>query len=128
MPYIGRSKRIKTVRNKEKRIFSIAKLTLDKKADNLVVLDMRGLVNYTDYFVICSASSSRAAKTIADTIIDFTSKSKIKAWHSEGYKEGEWILLDLGGIIVHIFQAYKREFYGLERLWGDAPRVTLTEL
>ena len=128
MPYIGRSKRIKTVRNKEKRILSIAKLTLDKKADNLAVLDMRGLVNYTDYFVICSASSSRAAKTIADNIIDFTSKSRIKAWHSEGYKEGEWILLDLEGIIVHIFQAHKREFYGLERLWGDAPRVTLTEL
>ncbi|MBM3252914.1 MAG: ribosome silencing factor, partial [Candidatus Omnitrophica bacterium] len=108
MPYRGHRIRKDITPEKKENVLLIAKLAQSKKAQDLVILDMRGLVGYTDYFVICSASSTRTAKTIADTILDFIAKSKLKQWHIEGYKEGDWILIDLGGIIVHIFQVKKR--------------------
>lgn len=125
MPSSGRKKKIVSVPKEKDKVFSIARLAHNKKADDIVILDMRQLTNYTDYFVVCTASSERAAKTIADTILDSVSTPKAAHYHTEGYREGEWILIDLGDIVVHIFQTAKRAFYDLERLWGDAPRFTL---
>ncbi len=125
MPSSGRKKKIASVPKEKDKVLSIARLAHNKKADDIVILDMRQLTDYTDYFVICTASSERAAKAIADEILDSTPKDKVAHRHTEGYKEGEWILIDLGDIVVHIFHAAKRAFYDLERLWGDAPRLTL---
>lgn len=125
MPSSGRKKKIGIIPKEKERAFSIARLAYNKKADDIVILDMRQLTDYTDYFIICTASSERAAKTIADTILDSASVPGVGRHHTEGYREGEWILIDLGDIVVHIFQATKRAFYDLERLWGDAPRLTL---
>ncbi len=117
--------KIDTTSIKKEKVFSVAKLIQNKKAEDIVILDMEGFVNYTDYFLICSTSSTRTAKTIADTLLDQEAiKSKKVRYHTEGYEEGEWILIDLGDVIVHIFQPEKRAFYELERLWGDAPRLS----
>ena len=99
----------------------------DKKAEDIVVLDMRRASNLCDYFFICSANSTRQAKAIADAAIETLGKKKVKCWHAEGYKEGLWILLDYNSVVAHIFYNELRSFYRLERLWGDAPRVEISK-
>ena len=101
----------------------IAKIAEDKKAEEIVILKVKDICLFTDYFVICSGSSNRQVKTIADTIIKKLKEKKVKLDHIEGYKEGRWILLDYGDIIVHIFYEESRKFYNLERLWKDAKRI-----
>lgn len=125
MPSSGRKKKTAVISKEKNKALSIARLAHNKKAEDIVILDMRQLTDYTDYFVICTASSERAAKTIADSILDWVDTPNVAQRHTEGYREGEWILIDLGDIVVHIFQAKKRAFYDLERLWGDAPRISL---
>ena len=100
---------------------------MDKKAEEISILDLRGISSITDYFVICSASSSRQAKAIADGIMEKLSSRGIRSGHKEGYQEALWILLDYGGVIAHIFSPETRSFYGLERLWGDAPQVAFKQ-
>lgn len=78
-----------------------------------------------DYFVICSADNMRATKTIADNISKALKESKIKKFSSEGYNEGKWILIDTVDIVIHVFYEPLREFYDLESLWIDAPRIEL---
>ena len=99
-------------------------LALDKKAENLLILDLRGLTSITDYFVICSGTSSRHTRTIAEEITK-TMKKKIKfpGVHTEGVQEGSWIVIDYIDIIVHIFDEETREKYQLEKLWGDAEKI-----
>lgn len=97
------------------------KLALDKKAFNIKILDLRKLSNIADFFVICSAEVELHAKAIADHIIESLTKKGVKVWHNEGYEASRWILLDYVDVVVHIFLKETREFYGLERLWGDAP-------
>ena len=98
----------------------------DKKAEDVLVLNLRGLCHFTDYFVICHGSSSRQALAIADAIEErMLTEAKRKPKHVEGRRVGDWILMDFIDVVVHVFVDEKREFYGLERLWGDAPRVAL---
>ena len=97
---------------------------LDKKALDLLVLDLRSISTFTDYFVIASGMSVRQTQAIADAIDDRLRPAKVRA-RIEGYREGEWILMDYGDFLVHIFTQAKREFFDLERLWGDAPTVTV---
>jgi ribosome-associated protein len=92
----------------------------------VLVLDLRGLCQFTDYFVICHGSSSRQASAIADAIEErLFEEGRRKPKHVEGRRVADWILLDFIDVVVHVFVDEKREFYGLERLWGDAPRVAL---
>lgn len=98
----------------------IAKAALEKKAEGVVILDMRGLAGWTDYFVISSGSSSRQVKAIADEILEKLDHSKTTAPAVEGYNQGEWVLIDAGDAVAHIFMPAQRSFYDLERLWGDA--------
>lgn len=98
----------------------IGEYALEKKATNVKVLDLRKLADVTDYFLICSAEVELQARAIADNIAEKLKKRGIKAWHSEGYQNSKWILLDYVDVVVHIFLDETREFYGLERLWGDA--------
>ncbi|MDP8233750.1 MAG: ribosome silencing factor [Candidatus Saelkia tenebricola] len=99
----------------------IAGLIQDKKGKDILVMDMKKAVSFADLFIICSADSYRQVKTIADYVTRNAKKEGIKVWHSEGYEDANWILLDYGDIIVHIFMEEVRVFYGLERLWRDVP-------
>ena len=95
----------------------------DKKATDVVVLDLRKAAGFTDFFVICSASNSRQIRAIADHVVDTLSAQGVKPSHVEGYDRSEWVLLDYFDFIVHIFADETRLFYALERLWGSAERV-----
>ena len=95
----------------------------DKKALDLVVLDLRKAAGFTDFFLICSGGNTRQIRAIADGIIEALAAGGVKPAHVEGYDRSEWILLDYFDFIVHIFAPETRLFYGLERLWGNAERV-----
>ena len=84
------------------------------------MLDVRSLTDIADYFVICSSDSNTHTRAISEYIIEDLKKVKEKYWNREGYDNGEWILLDYGNVIIHIFEESYREYYDLERLWGDA--------
>jgi ribosome-associated protein len=99
----------------------------DKKAIDLQVLDLRALDSFTDYFVICSGQNVRQVQAIADAVEDGLRKEQVRPAHVEGLDRAEWVLLDYFDFVVHVFNAQRREFYALERLWGSAERVTLPE-
>ena len=99
---------------------------VDRKAGNIVVLDLRGISTFTDYFVICSATSEPQLKAISSSIREqIRERFERKPISEDGYPASQWIILDYGDVIVHLFQGEKREFYALESLWSDAKRVTL---
>ncbi len=93
----------------------------DKKARDIVVMDMKNLMSSTDYFMVCSAPTATQVRAIADNIEEKMDEAGIHFNHKEGYREGEWILLDYGDVVAHIFRQEAREYYALERLWGEAP-------
>ena len=95
----------------------------DKKAEDILVLDLRGLATFTDYFLICSGGSQRQLETIADNVEERLRGEGRKPSHVEGYPKGEWILMDYVDFVVHIFTPQSRAYYDLERLWGDARRL-----
>ena len=105
-----------------KQIALAAAAALDKKAQDLVVLDLQGISSFTDYFLICHGNSVRQTQAIADAVEERLRPEKIRA-RVEGYQEGDWILMDFVDFVVHIFTPERREYFDLERLWGDAPRV-----
>ena len=100
---------------------------LDKKAANVVVLDLRKTPAFTDFFVLCSGQNPRQVRAIADAVEEAMRSAKIKPAHVEGYDRAEWILMDYFSFIVHVFVPQTREFYSLERLWGDAKRIEIDE-
>ncbi|BEU87400.1 ribosome silencing factor [Selenomonas sp. TAMA-11512] len=102
----------------------IAKAVSDKKASDIVIMDMKALTSATDYFVVASANTATQVRAIADHIEDELRKDDIDFLHKEGYREGEWVLLDYGDAVAHIFMQEAREFYAIERLWSDAPLTT----
>lgn len=102
-----------------------AKAVLDKKAENVRVLDLSEISGFTDYFVICSGTSDRQVQSIADSIGFFAKSNRAEVYSTEGYSEGRWVLIDLGDVIVHIFLDALREYYDLETLWSDAERVKI---
>ena len=104
----------------------IASFSIEKKAENVNILNLTEITTITDYFVICSADTDIQVKSIGDHIKNELKKQDIKIWHLEGYQQGEWLLLDLVDVVVHIFQPETREFFGLEKLWGDA-KITKVE-
>jgi ribosome-associated protein len=95
----------------------------DKKANDIVVLDLRKAHGFTDYFLICSGTNSRQIRAIADGVMDALAADGVKPAHIEGYDRSDWILLDYFDFIVHVFATETRVFYGLERLWGSAERI-----
>ncbi len=103
----------------------VAEFASDKKAENIIVLDMHKVTNYCDYFVICTGNSDRQVKAIAEGIEEQLEKVGMKVTHKQADKESRWILLDLGSVIAHIFERETRDFYGLEHLWQEAKKVNL---
>jgi ribosome-associated protein len=99
----------------------------DKKATDLLVLDLRRSAAFTDRFLLCTGHSHRQVKAIADGIEEALKGLKQRPTHVEGYDRAEWVLLDYFTFIVHVFTPATREFYGLERLWGQAERIPINE-
>lgn len=98
----------------------------DKKAENLVLLDLRGVSGFTDFFLICSGSSEPQLKAISSSIREsLREKFGQRPLAEDGYPTSQWVVLDYGDVICHLFHGEKREFYDLESLWSDAKRVSL---
>jgi ribosome-associated protein len=100
---------------------------LDKKAADVVVLDLRKTPAFTDFFVLCSGQNPRQVKAIADAVEEALRAMRIRPAHIEGYDRGEWVLMDFFTFIVHVLVPQTREFYSLERLWGDAERIEISD-
>ena len=120
---------MKEVQNKlaDKSGLEIAQIAsqaaLDKKAEDLVILDVRGISSFSDYFVIMSGRSTRHVQGLADAVDGALRNKKIKNTNTEGLNDGLWVLLDYNDVVVHIFYSETRGFYDLESLWHDAPRI-----
>ena len=103
-----------------------AELALEKKCEEVKILDLRGLTSMTDYFVIVTADSDRKAKAAAEHIIDELKVDGERPMHVEGMDSMHWILLDYIDVVVHVFMPDERHFYDLESLWSEAPVITLS--
>jgi ribosome-associated protein len=99
-----------------------AEFALSKKAEGVVSLDLRGLSSSCDFFLICHGQSSVQVGAIADAIRDGLREEGERVWHVEGYEAKQWILLDYVDVVIHVFERERRDYYQLERLWGDAPQ------
>ena len=99
---------------------------LDKKAEQLVVLDLTKSSAFTDFFVICTGTNRRQVQAIADAVEQAIGRRGTKPALVEGYDRGDWVLLDYFDFIVHVFMPASREFYNLERLWGDAEKIEVS--
>ena len=115
-------KRKKSVRLPE-QVVQAVHAAEDRKATDLVVLDLRKAAGFTDFFILCSGTNSRQIRAIADSVMTALADKGVKPSHVEGYDRSEWVLLDYFDFIVHVFQPETRLFYGLERLWGSAERI-----
>ena len=112
----------------EKLAELVVKGMQEKKASDIVLMDLREVKNaVTDFFVICSGNSDKQLNAISDSVDEFVYKDlKENPWHKEGHNNKEWVLLDYISVVAHIFKNDRREFFGLEKLWGDA-KTTLIE-
>jgi ribosome-associated protein len=120
---MARTEKPRKTRRLPKEVARAVSAAADKKAIELVVLDLRRAAGFTDYFVVCSGQNARQIRAIADAVIDGLAADGVKPAHVEGYERSEWVLVDYFDFIVHIFAPETRLFYGLERLWGNAERI-----
>lgn len=121
---------VKTARRSRKLpedVTRAVRAALDKKAQDVVVLDLRNTPAFTDFFVLCSGLNTRQVKAITDAIDETLRGLKLRPAHTEGYDRAEWVLMDYFSFIVHVFTPQTRAFYGLERLWGDAEKIEFTD-
>ena len=105
----------------------ISELVLEKKAEDIVVMDVKEIAGFTNYFVIASGNSDTHLKILADYIEDELSQYKVKVWHKEGYENLKWILMDYVEVVVHLFDIETRELYDLETLWADAEKILISD-
>lgn len=120
----------KAIQNESELLADIViKGILEKKGKNIVSFDLRNLKStVSDFFIICHADSPNQVTAIADSVEETVRKEKgEKPWHSEGYENAEWLLIDYSNVVVHIFRTEQREFYGLEKLWADAEVTKVAE-
>src|SRR5687767_5309563 len=106
------------------RVREAVAAALDRKAGDLRVLHLGAESDFTDYFLICTGTSERQVQAIADAVEERLRQQGVRPLSAEGYAHGQWVLLDYGDLLVHVFTEGRRGFYGLERLWSDAPDVT----
>jgi ribosome-associated protein len=109
----------------DERMLEALRAASDKKAHDLVALDLRPVASFTDFFLIGSAANTRQVQAIADEVVDRLKRKGSRALRVEGYSSAEWVLIDYGDFIFHVFEEKARRFYDLERLWRDAPAVAL---
>jgi ribosome-associated protein len=98
----------------------VAQTVLEKKATDVIVMDISKLTSMSDYFVVCTVDSDIQAKAVVDHVLEKLRQNRIKPWHSEGRMSYQWVLVDFVDVVLHVFLPEKRKFYNLERLWGDA--------
>ncbi len=110
------------------RVEICAQAAIDTKAEDLVILDVRGIASFADYFIIMSGRSTRHVQGLAEALEAAMRSKRISAAKAEGIKEGMWVLLDFEDVVVHIFYHEQRSFYDLEGLWHDAPRIEIEDL
>jgi ribosome-associated protein len=108
-------------------VAKVVRAALDKKALDVVVLDLRHTPAFTDFFVLCSGQNQRQVKAIVDAVEETLRAAKVRPAHIEGYDRADWVLMDYFNFIVHVFSPQTREFYSLERLWGDAERIDVSD-
>ena len=104
-----------------------ARAVLSRKAEDPLLLDLREVSSFTQAFLLCHGNSTRQVQAMANAVEKALAEEHGKKARIEGYAEGEWVLMDFGEFVVHLFTAQKREFFGLERLWGDAPRIEIED-
>jgi ribosome-associated protein len=104
-----------------------ARLTLNKRAEDVMILDLRELDGVCDFFVLATGSSEVQVRAIADGVEEGLRSDGLKPWHVEGYEARRWILLDYVDVVVHVFHAKAREYYLLDKLWGDARREIVAD-
>jgi len=104
-----------------------AHLALEKKARDILILDLTDLTSASDRFVVCTAESETQVKAVADHVLEGLAKDGVKAWHVEGLEGRRWVLLDYVDVVVHVFYSETRDFYALETLWGDAPATRVDD-
>lgn len=109
------------------RALALARAALKRRATDVVILDLRKLTPICDYFVICTGRSTIHVGAVADEMAEALSEHGVQPGHIEGRKEGRWVLLDYLSVVAHVFTQEAREYYGLERLWADAPREEITD-
>lgn len=126
----------KTITKKEKTnhlpVQKLAQLAVEaaqsKKASNIVVMDMRSVSGVADFFVICTGTSDLQVKAILEAVrMHIREHADERPWHTEGHESLQWVLIDYVDLVVHVFSEEKRDFYDLERLWGDAPKAEISE-
>jgi ribosome-associated protein len=105
----------------------LAEAALDRKALDVVLLEVTGLTSFADAFVICSGTSDRHVRAVADAVIERSKALGERPLGVEGYEGGRWVLIDLNDVLVHVFQRDARDHYDLERLWADAPVTVFSE-
>jgi ribosome-associated protein len=123
-------KRLATTSTRKRLTGDVAKVVraaLDKKAQDVVVLDLRHTPAFTDYFVLCTGLNARQVKAIVDAIEEALRAARVRPSHIEGYERGEWVLMDFFTFVVHVFTPQTRAFYALDRLWGDAERIEVSD-
>jgi ribosome-associated protein len=103
----------------------LAEAAVQKKAQDLVALDVHELTSFADAFLLATGTSDRHVRSVADAMLEASEEMGRSALGVEGYDEGRWVLIDLNEVVVHIFQEEVRKYYDLERLWGDAPAIEL---
>ena len=105
----------------------ISELMLEKKALDIIIIDVRGITTLTDFFVVCTSESEPQSRAITDHINLTMKKEGTKSWHIEGYEHLDWVLVDYVNIVVHIFSKETREYYEFERLWADGVITTVQD-
>lgn len=126
---MSRTKGVGTLRSSGELLAEkIATVADESQAEDVLILDLRGLTIITDYFVIAGAKTTVQVRAVAQAIVDSLALDDIEYIRREGWDEAGWVLLDYGSVVVHIFLNEQREYYELERLWGDAPQRRVEEL
>jgi ribosome-associated protein len=105
----------------------VAKAADDKKAEEIVALNMKGISLVADYFFICHGNSEKQVQAIAREVKEKAEENQIPVKRLEGFDEARWVLVDLGDVVAHVFHKDERNYYNLERLWGDAPKEDLSK-
>ena len=106
---------------------SAAEIALSKKASDVVLMDLRKVSSMADYFIVCTGDVDLHVKAIVDEIKSQLRDHKVRPWHVEGYQHLSWVLMDYVDVVVHVFRPEVREFYNLEKLWGDAPAESFAD-
>lgn len=103
-----------------------ASLCVDNKASDVVLLDLHGVTDMADYFVVATGTSDTHVRSTAQHVVEAMAKAGVKAFNIEGVEQGRWVLVDFVDFVVHVFHPTMRSYYQIERLWGDAPSVAVT--